>query len=62
MLADIRVELLELAVHRYTQAAVAEFLRVPVEQLHRWLIGKTAVPETVLWSLVDILDPDQRRH
>jgi hypothetical protein len=62
VIADIRIELLELAIQRYTHIGVADFLRVPAAELHAWLLGKSAVPDTVLLSLVDLMDPDQRRH
>jgi hypothetical protein len=59
---DIRIELLQLAVQRYTRPVIAEFLRVPVPELHSWLIGRAVVPETALLSLVDLMDPDRRQH
>jgi len=62
VLSDIRIELLELAVQRFTHDGVARFLRVPVAELHSWLLGKTTMPDPVLLSLVDLMDPHQRRH
>lgn len=62
MLADVRIELLELAVLRFTHVGVADFLRVPVAELHGWLLGKATMPDPVLLSLVDLMDPSQCRH
>jgi hypothetical protein len=62
MLSDIRIELLQLAVQRYAHVGVADFLRVPLAELHGRLLGKATVPDPVLLSLVDLMDPSQRRH
>jgi hypothetical protein len=57
MIAQVRIELLELAVNRYTHDVVAEFLSVPLEDLYGWLLGQKLLPDPVLLALVDLMDP-----
>jgi hypothetical protein len=62
MVNDARIEILQLVVRTYTHDGVAKFLHVPSGKLHRWLVGTTAVPDTVLASLDQLLEPSATLH
>jgi len=62
MIAEVRIELLELAVNRYTHDVVAEFLSVSLDDLYGWLLGQKLLPDPVLLSLVDLMDPKPLRR
>jgi len=62
MLSDSRVEILQLVVWAYSHDAVAKFLHVPAAQLQSWLLGTTALPDPILASLRELVDPSPTRH
>jgi len=62
MVVDARTEVLRLVVRTYTHDGVAKLLKVSSATLHRWLLGDAAVPESVLASLLELVDPGPTVH